>query len=95
MACQIASIKTPSGKDSKAQELLSEVQAMKSMLVSKMASIYQSTSEDPEVAAPSIWSNEDEQDSIRTALSPKLMKAQKGVQALLYEVVTLEVRSLS
>lgn len=89
-ACQAASIKD-AGKDSKAAELLSEVRVMKDMLISRMASIFQSTSEDPENRTQTIWSNVDEQDAISTALSPRLMKARQGVQALLYEVLTLEV----
>ena len=75
------------------QELLTEVQSMKAMLVSKMASIYQNTSEEPSHSSPSIWSSPDDQDAVATALSPKLMKAQGGVTELLYEVVTLEVQS--
>lgn len=90
-ACQAASIKDSVAREKPAKELLSEVRAMKSMLISKMASIFQSTSEDPEIRSPSIWSSDDDQDSVSTALAPKLMKAQKGVQELLFEVVTLEV----
>ena len=94
-ACQVAS--PPKGKvegttkEERVKELVTELDAMKAMLISKMANIYQSTSEDMSMSAPSIWSSPDDQDAVATALSPKLQKAQGGVTELLYEVVTLEV----
>ena len=86
-ACQLTS------KSQGTTELQREVGQMRKMLVGKLASVYSSARGGPDAVAFSIWSSPEEADAVAAALAPKLSKAQEAVERLLYEVVTLEVRS--
>ena len=50
-----------------------------------------SGSEEGGMEANSIWVSADESEAVSSALAPKLKQAEKGVEELLFEVVTLQV----
>ena len=84
-ACQLAN-----PKDDRSA-LLKETASMRDILEELLSSIYASSNEDGEVKASSIWVSADESEAVSSALAPKLKQAERGVEELLFEVVTLQV----
>ena len=64
---------------------------MRDILEELLSSIYASSSEDGGMHANSIWVSADESEAVSSALAPKLKQAERGVEELLFEVVTLQV----
>ena len=65
---------------------------MRDILEELLSSIYASSSEDGGSKVTSIWVSSDESEAVSSALAPKLQQAEQGVEELLFEVVTLQVR---
>ena len=64
---------------------------MREILEELLSSIYASSNEDGGMKVSSIWVSADESEAVSSALAPKLRQAERGVEELLFEVVTLQV----
>jgi hypothetical protein len=70
--------------------LLDDAGALRKTLKSMLASAY-ARAQNGSFVKRSIWFSEDDADAVTTAFTHKLVKAKKGLQKLLYEVVSIEV----
>ena len=71
--------------------LAGEVGQLRETLASKLSSVYASTLGGL-ATGQTLWMGEDEAEAVGSALLPKLDRTVKELEALLFEVVTLEVR---
>jgi hypothetical protein len=77
------------------RELLKDVQELRSALESELRIVSGAASgEVPGSEGADLWLGAEEAEAAASALRPKLSNAQKAIEALLIEVVTLEVQSL-
>jgi MoxR-like ATPase len=91
-ACQATSSKDQSEKNERnIKELLHDVSKLRKALESDLRSTM-STSEGGQQNV--LWLGADEAAAAATAMRPKMQSARKAVEALLFEVVALEVRTL-
>ena len=75
-------------------ELLKDVQELRSALESELHTINEAVSGGvPGSAGAALWLGSEEAEAAASALRPKLSNAQRAIEALLIEVVTLEVGS--
>ena len=75
-------------------ELLKDVQELRSALEGELRVVSGAASgEVPGSAGAALWLGSEEAEAAASALRPKLANAQKAIEALLIEVVTLEVHS--
>lgn len=73
-------------------ELLKDVQELRSALEGELYTINGAVSGDvPGSAGAALWLGSEEAEAAASALRPKLSNAQRAIEALLIEVVTLEV----
>ena len=76
-------------------ELLKDVQELRSALEGELRIVSGAASGDvPGSAGAALWLGSEEAEAAASALRPKLANAQKAIEALLIEVVTLEVQPL-
>lgn len=76
-------------------ELLKDVQELRSALEGELRIVSGAASgEVPGSAGAALWLGSEEAEAAASALRPKLANAQKAIEALLIEVVTLEVHHL-
>ena len=74
-------------------ELLKDVQELRSALEGELRIVSGAASGDvPGSAGAALWLGSEEAEAAASALRPKLANAQKAIEALLIEVVTLEVQ---
>jgi MoxR-like ATPase len=76
------------------QGLADEVGDLRASLEAKLTELHAGASEGLPAVADNVWLGADEAAAVASALLPKLEKSRAEVEALLFEVVTLEVRSL-
>lgn len=93
-ACKLTGMQGDQRTD---MELLKDVQELRSALEGELRIVSGAASGDvPGSAGAALWLGSEETEAAASALRPKLSNAQKAIEALLIEVVTLEVqRSLS
>ena len=76
-------------------ELLKDVQELRAALEGELRIVSGAASgEVPGSAGAALWLGSEEAEAAASALRPKLANAQKAIEALLIEVVTLEVHHL-
>ena len=74
-------------------DLLKDVQELRSALEGELRIVSGAASgEVPGSAGAALWLGSEEAEAAASAFRPKLANAQKAIEALLIEVVTLEVR---
>ena len=75
-------------------ELLRDVQELRGALEAELRIVSEAASGDvPWAAGAALWLGSEEAEAAASALRPKLSNAQRAIEALLIEVVTLEVRA--
>ena len=90
-ACQATS-----SRGASVPELVRDVSELRKALEGELAAIAAASGAQPAAGARGneLWLGADEAEAAATALRPKLLAARKTTEALLFEVVALEVRHL-
>jgi len=80
-----------SGNEAETKKLQAELARLREVLCDKLAEINNSLGDNFPLVREHCWFGSDDAEVVATALGPKLEKTKTAVEALLYELVTLEV----
>ena len=79
--------------DDRAQhDLADELGGLKGALMERLSGIANNLTDERHIIDGNLWLGQDEAEAVASQLAPKLEKSRGDIEAMLFEVVTLEVR---